>query len=79
MHGSKFIAIEKATNNGCKVPDPIPFWTSGPHLCYDFEGCMPDYPVKVCSFMGPHTDSNRDPGSNVNWIAVESWKFFTQF
>ena len=25
------------------------------------------------------SNSNRDPGSNVNWIAVESWKFFTQF
>ncbi|MEO8214027.1 MAG: hypothetical protein ABI560_12575 [Myxococcales bacterium] len=79
MKGSKFIALEKATNNGCTIPTEIPFWQSGAHLCYDFAGCKSDYPVKACSFMGPHTDSARDPGSNVNWIAVESWKFFTQF
>ncbi len=79
MKGSKFIAMEKATANGCQIPNPIPFWQAGAHLCYDFEGCRPGYPVKACSFMGPHTDNNRDPGSNVNWIAVESWKFFTQF
>lgn len=77
--GSKFIALEKATDNGCTIPATVPFWTSGAHICYDFVGCKPGYPVKACSFMGPHTDNARDPGSNVNWIAVESWKFFMQF
>jgi poly(3-hydroxybutyrate) depolymerase len=77
--GSKFIALEKATDNGCTIPAMVPFWESGAHLCYDFAGCKPGYPVKACSFGGPHTDNNRDPGSNVNWIAVESWKFFMQF
>jgi len=77
--GSKFIALEKAADNGCTIPATVPFWQSGPHLCYDFSGCKPGYPVKACSFMGPHTDSNRDPGSNVNWIAKESWNFFMQF
>ena len=78
-HGSKYIAFEKAADNGCTIPATIPTWTSGNHVCYDFAGCKPGYPVKACTFNGGHVDSNRDPGSNVNWIAVESWKFFTQF
>ena len=78
-HGSKYIAFEKAADNGCTIPATIPTWTSGNHVCYDFAGCKPGYPVKACTFDGGHVDSNRDPGSNVNWIAVESWKFFTQF
>jgi poly(3-hydroxybutyrate) depolymerase len=79
MQGSKFIALEKAANNGCTIPATVPFWTSGNHLCYDFVGCKPGYPVKACSFQGGHVDVNRDPGSNVNWIAKESWEFFMQF
>ena len=77
--GSKFIALEKAADNGCTMPATVPFWQSGNHLCYDFSGCRPGYPVKACTFMGPHVDSARDPGSNVNWIAKESWDFFMQF
>jgi poly(3-hydroxybutyrate) depolymerase len=77
--GSKFIALEKATDNGCTIPATIPTWQSGNHLCYDFAGCKPGYPVKACTFAGPHTDNARDPGSNVNWIAKESWDFFMQF
>jgi poly(3-hydroxybutyrate) depolymerase len=77
--GSKFIALEKAADNGCTIPAKVPFWESGNHVCYDFVGCKPGYPVKACSFNGPHTDNNRDPGSSTNWIAKESWRFFTQF
>jgi poly(3-hydroxybutyrate) depolymerase len=77
--GSKYIALEKAADNGCKVPATIPTWQSGKHLCYDFDGCRPGYPVKVCTFNGGHVQSNADPGTNTNWIAEESWKFFTQF
>jgi poly(3-hydroxybutyrate) depolymerase len=77
--GAKFIAIEKATNNGCTVPANIPTMSQGAHLCYDFEGCMPGFPTKACTFNGGHTNIANDPGSNVNWIAQESWEFFTQF
>ncbi len=77
--GAKYIAFEKAADNGCTIPATIPTWTSGNHVCYDMAGCKPGYPVKACTFNGGHVDNNRDPGSNVNWIAVESWKFFTQF
>lgn len=75
--GAKFIAIEHATNNGCDVPANIPTSQGQEHLCYDFEGCNPGFPTKACTFDGGHT--NIDNEGNVNWIARESWEFFTQF
>jgi len=78
-NGSKFIAIERGTDNGCSVPATIPIWQSGAHVCYDMPMCKPEYPTKICTFNGPHTNINNDPGSNTNWIPQESWKFFTQF
>jgi poly(3-hydroxybutyrate) depolymerase len=78
-NGAKFIAIEHATDNGCTVPANIPIWQSGAHVCYDFQGCRAGYPVKACTFNGGHSAEASDPGSNVNWIAQESWAFFTQF
>jgi poly(3-hydroxybutyrate) depolymerase len=77
--GAKYIGIEHGTDNGCMVPATIPTWTSGAHLCVDFTGCMTGAPTKVCTFNGPHTNINSDPGSTANWIPQESWKFFTQF
>jgi poly(3-hydroxybutyrate) depolymerase len=78
-NGAKFIAIEKATDNGCQNPTTVPNWQSGAHLCHDFQGCKEGYPVKACTFNGGHTNIAQDQGSNTNWIATESWKFFTQF
>lgn len=77
--GAKFIAIEHATDNSCMVPSSIPTWQSGPHVCYDMMGCKAEFPTKVCTFNGDHTNINNDPGTNMNWIPQESWKFFTQF
>lgn len=77
--GSKFIAIERGTDNGCSVPADIPIWKSGAHVCYDIPGCRPEFPTKVCTFNGGHTNIANDPGSSSNWIPTESWKFFTQF
>lgn len=77
--GAKFIAIERATDNGCTVPTSIPTWQQGAHLCYDFAGCGAAFPTKVCTFDGGHTNIANDPGSSTNWIPQESWKFFTQF
>ncbi len=78
--GSKFIAINRGTDNGCTIPATIPKWSTGAHLCVDFDGCKPEYPTKVCTFNGDHTNVNSDPNTNnVNWIPQESWKFFTQF
>jgi poly(3-hydroxybutyrate) depolymerase len=77
--GAKFIAIEHGTDNGCMVPATIPIWQSGAHVCYDMPSCRPEFPTKVCTFNGPHTNIASDPGSSANWIPTESWKFFTQF
>jgi poly(3-hydroxybutyrate) depolymerase len=78
-NGAKFIAIEKGTDNSCMVPATIPTWQSGAHVCYDMPGCKPEYPTKICTFNGGHTNIANDAGSNTNWIPQESWKFFTQF
>jgi poly(3-hydroxybutyrate) depolymerase len=79
--GAKYIALEKAADNGCTIPanNDVPTWKSGPHFCYDFQGCKAGYPVKACTFGGGHTDLNQDPGSNVNWLHTVSWEFFKQF
>ena len=75
--GSKYIAIEHGTDNGCTVPSTIPTWTSGNHLCVDFTGCKEGYPTKICTFNGSHTDVSTESGTN--WIPTEAWKFITQF
>jgi poly(3-hydroxybutyrate) depolymerase len=75
--GAKFIAIEHGTDNGCEVPATIPTWQSGNHVCYDIPGCQAEYPTKVCTFDGGHTNIANESGKN--WIPVESWAFFTQF
>lgn len=77
--GAKFIAIEHATDNSCMVPDTIPTWQQGAHVCYDVPNCKPEYPTRVCTFNGGHTNIASDPGSGANWIPQESWKFFSQF
>jgi poly(3-hydroxybutyrate) depolymerase len=77
--GAKFIAVEKATDNGCSMPTTVPNWQSGAHLCHDFQGCAAGRPTKACTFNGGHTNIASDSGSNVNWIAEESWRFFRQF
>ena len=83
--GAKYIAANRAADNGCTAAT-IPTWTSGSptrHICYDFLGCKPNYPLKVCTFNGNHQAAPYDGGSGDNgltsWIPTESWKFFTQF
>jgi poly(3-hydroxybutyrate) depolymerase len=77
--GAKFIAIEHATNNSCAVPEVIPTWREGDHVCYDFTGCGESFRTRACTFGGGHTPSASDPGGDTNWIAEESWAFFKQF
>lgn len=77
--GAKFIAIEHATSNGCAVPETIPTWQEGNHVCYEFKQCGTSFPTRACTFGGGHTASATDPGTNTNWIATESWAFFKQF
>jgi hypothetical protein len=83
--GAKFIGLQRGQDNGCTVPADIPTTTVGSktHLCYDFSGCKRGYPIKVCTFDGPHEASVGDGGTGNagkdSWIPPESWKFFTQF
>ena len=77
--GSKYVAMQRGQDNGCTVPATIPTWQSGNHLCYDFSGCRPEFPTKACTFNGSHVNIHSDPGSTVNWIPEESWKFITQY
>lgn len=84
--GAKYIALEKAADNGCTVPATIRTWTVGDptrHVCVDLQGCKEGYPVKVCTFDGGHWQFPYDDGNGESlpksWVPVESWKFFTQF
>lgn len=83
--GAKYIGTGRAADNGCTAAT-IPTWTSGSgsrHICYDYQGCKSNYPVKVCTFDGNHQAAPTDSGAGDNgltsWIPTESWKFFTQF
>ena len=38
-----------------------------------------EYPVLFGSFVGGHSNNEKDHGSNVNWIAKETWDFFMRF
>lgn len=77
-NGAKWLALEKAEDNGCTLPADIPTWQNGDHLCYDFQGCGENHPTKVCTFNGGHVAEHGDSTSS-NWIPEVSWDFFTQF
>jgi poly(3-hydroxybutyrate) depolymerase len=77
--GAKYIAIEHATNNACTVPQTIPTWQEGNHVCHEFTACGASTPVRACTFGGGHTPNATDPGSSTNWIPGESWAFFKRF
>jgi len=79
--GAKYIALEKAGNNGCTVGSDVPHWTSGGHFTYEYAGCKPDYPVVIATFNGKHgkAEVNKDPGATSSWVPKEIWGFFTRF
>jgi pimeloyl-ACP methyl ester carboxylesterase len=72
--------------NGCTDPDPklaqdalvsaLPKPTDSSGKCVDFKGCNPEYPTRVCLFVGDHTPS---PGGTSGWVPTETWKFLSQF
>jgi predicted esterase len=85
--GGKACAVTHAKDNGCNASATIPTATVGSkkYVCYDFEGCKAGYPVKVCTFDGPHTPSrvcdgstNGDDGLKA-FIPPIAWKFIAQF
>jgi poly(3-hydroxybutyrate) depolymerase len=77
--GGKYCVLEHLADNGVSVPPEIPLATSATHVTTEFQGTREGYPVVFGSFVGGHSDSARDPGSNVNWIHQEAWDFFKRF
>ena len=87
--GGKACVLQHAKDNGCTIPagNNIPTTTVGSkkYVCYDFEGCKPGYPVKACTFDGPHTPSSIDDGTSTSddglkaFIPPLAWKFIAQF
>ena len=50
------------------------------HLCYDFKNVDPRFPVKWCSWNGPHQWTAFDNGNwQSTWVPEEVHKFFGQF
>jgi len=79
QEGGKYCVLRHLADNGVSVPPEIPLATSPTHVTTEFQGTKEGYPVIFGSFVGGHSDSQRDPGSNVNWIYKESWDFFQRF
>jgi poly(3-hydroxybutyrate) depolymerase len=80
--GAKYIALEKAENNGCTPAEIITWKTGDPkHVTFEFPGCKPGYPVVVATFDGPHGKAERatDPGATSSWVPKEIWEFFMRF
>jgi poly(3-hydroxybutyrate) depolymerase len=77
--GGKYCLLNHIQSNGCTNPSTIPLATSGKHVSTEFTGCKDGYPVKFGSFQGGHSGTATDQGSNVNWIAQETWEFFMRF
>lgn len=77
--GVKYCLLQHSEDNGCIEPLNIPLATSKKHVSTEFSGCKPGYPVKFSSFQGQTSYNEMDPGSNVNWIAAETWEFFMRF
>ena len=83
--GGKYCVLQHAEDNGCTGTIQTTTVGSKKYLCYDFEGCKAGYPVKVCTFDGPHTPSSVDDGSSTGddglkaFIPPLAWKFIAQF
>jgi len=85
--GGKYCVLQHAQDNGCTIPATLETTTVGSkkYLCYDFQGCKAGFPVKVCTFDGPHTPSAVDDGSSSGddglkaFIPPLAWKFISQF
>ena len=85
--GGEGCVMTHAKANGCTIPSTFPTAAVGSkkYVCYDFEGCKAGYPVKVCTFDGPHTPSSVDDGTTVGedglkaFIPPLAWKFISQF
>jgi poly(3-hydroxybutyrate) depolymerase len=77
--GGKYCVLTHIEDNGLKQLPEIPIATTPTHITTEFKGLPAEYPVMFGSFIGGHTNEAKDPGSDVNWIAKETWDFFMRF
>ena len=77
--GGKYCVLTHLENNGLTQLPEVPVATTPTHVTTEFEGLPEEYPVLFGSFVGGHTENVKDPGSEVNWIAKETWDFFMRF
>jgi poly(3-hydroxybutyrate) depolymerase len=77
--GGKYCVLTHIEDNGLKQLPELPLATTQTHITTEIKGLPAEYPVMFGSFVGGHTDNAKDPGSNVNWIAKETWDFFMRF
>lgn len=77
--GGKYCVLTHIEDNGLKELPELPIATTPIHITTEFKGLPAEYPVMFGSFIGGHTENAKDPGSDVNWIAKETWDFFMRF
>lgn len=77
--GGKYCVLTHIEDNGLKQLPELPLATTPTHVTTEFKGLPAEYPVMFGSFIGGHTENAKDPGSDVNWIAKETWDFFMRF
>ncbi len=77
--GGKYCVLRHLENNGLTQLPEVPVATTPTHVTTEFEGLPEEYPVLFGSFVGGHTENVKDPGSDVNWVAKETWDFFMRF
>ncbi|MBN2064346.1 MAG: hypothetical protein JW745_06050 [Sedimentisphaerales bacterium] len=77
--GGKYCVLTHIEDNGLKTLPEIPLATTPTHVTTEFKGLPEEYPVLFGSFVGGHTDTVMDPGSDINWISKETWDFFMRF
>lgn len=67
-----------AKTNGCTV-ETMPMPPAGGHVCTDYKGCSPGFPVRWCDYDGGHTPSPTDSGQKSSWVPAEVWKFIEPY
>ncbi len=78
--GGKYCVLTHLEDNGLKQLPELPTATTpGKHITTEFKGLPEEYPVLFGSFVGGHSNNEKDSGSEENWIAKETWDFFMRF
>ncbi len=77
--GGKYCVLTHLEDNGLKELPELPLATTPTHVTTEFEGLPEEYPVLFGSFVGGHTENVKDPDTDYNWVAKETWDFFMRF